>query len=155
MNDYALVTEWSFAAPLQTVWDALCRSEDWPAWWRFVKQVQIVRPGGTGDLPDVRRYRMKTLLPYELGFVLTTTVFDPPHRIEAEVSGDLQGHGACLFFCDGQHTRVRIDWRVRTCKPWMNWLAPVVRPVFIWNHQKVMQAGGAALARRLEAAPEK
>jgi len=44
---------------------------------------------------------------------------------------------------------VRYDWCVRTNRAWMNALAPLLRPVFQWNHDAVMREGGAALARRL------
>ncbi len=46
-------------------------------------------------------------------------------------------------------TRVTYDWHVRTTKPWMNLLAPLARPAFSWNHNKLMTEGGKALAGRL------
>jgi hypothetical protein len=46
---------------------------------------------------------------------------------------------------------VRYDWWVHTNRTWMNALAPLLRPVFQWNHGAVMREGGAALARRLDA----
>jgi hypothetical protein len=46
-------------------------------------------------------------------------------------------------------TRVTYDWRVRTNKAWMNWMAPIARPAFSWNHDKIMTEGGQALAARL------
>ena len=46
-------------------------------------------------------------------------------------------------------TRVTYDWRVWTTKPWMNLIAPIARPVFQWNHFKLMTEGGQALAARL------
>jgi hypothetical protein len=33
----------------------------------------------------------------------------------------------------------------------MNWLGPLARPAFAWNHDVVMHAGGEGLARRLGA----
>ena len=41
------------------------------------------------------------------------------------------------------------EWRVRTTRRWMNVLAPIARPVFRWNHDRLMRAGGRGLARRL------
>jgi len=35
----------------------------------------------------------------------------------------------------------------------MRRLLPVLRPVFAWNHDKVMQAGDAGLRRHLAARP--
>jgi hypothetical protein len=33
----------------------------------------------------------------------------------------------------------------------MNWLAPLARPLFRWNHDAVMRAGGRGLAQLLNA----
>jgi hypothetical protein len=44
---------------------------------------------------------------------------------------------------------VVFDWRVRTTRAWMNLLGPIARPAFIWNHDRLMAAGGAGLAREL------
>jgi hypothetical protein len=44
---------------------------------------------------------------------------------------------------------VRYDWKVETTKAWMNFLAPVARPFFSWNHDVVMGWGGEGVARQL------
>jgi hypothetical protein len=41
------------------------------------------------------------------------------------------------------------EWDVRTARAWMNWLAPVARPAFAWNHDAVMRQGAEGLARLL------
>jgi len=41
------------------------------------------------------------------------------------------------------------DWRVRTTKRWMNLASPIARPIFKWNHDRVMRWGGEGLARHL------
>jgi hypothetical protein len=38
---------------------------------------------------------------------------------------------------------------VTTGKRWMNALAPLLAPVFAWNHDQVMAEGGRGLARHL------
>jgi len=40
-------------------------------------------------------------------------------------------------------------WRVRTAKSWMNFLAPIAKPFFKWNHDVIMNWGGEGLAQRL------
>jgi hypothetical protein len=44
---------------------------------------------------------------------------------------------------------VRYEWVVTTGKRWMTALAPLLAPVFRWNHDQVMAAGGRGLARHL------
>jgi hypothetical protein len=45
---------------------------------------------------------------------------------------------------------VLYEWSVHTTKRWMNFLGPVARPVFEYNHNVVMRWGGEGLARRLD-----
>ena len=40
---------------------------------------------------------------------------------------------------------------VEVTKPWQRALAPLLRPVFAWNHNTVMGWGQGGLARRLAA----
>ena len=48
---------------------------------------------------------------------------------------------------------MRYIWEVDTAKRWMNALAPLLRPLFVWNHHAIMRAGEAGLRRHLEATP--
>ena len=43
-------------------------------------------------------------------------------------------------------TAVLYEWNVATTKPWMNRLAPLLRPAFEWNHDWVMARGGEGMA---------
>ena len=74
----------------------------------------------------------------------------PPSKLEAEATGELEGTGRWTLTSADGGTLVRYDWDVRTTKRWMNLLAPVARPVFNWNHRELMRAGGESLARRLD-----
>ena len=38
------------------------------------------------------------------------------------------------------------EWNVHTSKRWMNAMAPLLRPVFEWNHNWVMRNGGTGIA---------
>jgi len=69
--------------------------------------------------------------------------------MEGIATGDLNGTGSWkLENLDGS-TRVTYLWIVSTEKTWMNLLAPLLAPVFAWNHDQVMLAGGKGLARHL------
>ena len=59
------------------------------------------------------------------------------------------GIGSWRLYEDDGATAVLFEWRVHTTRWWMNALAPVARPVFRWNHDRLMRAGGRGLARRL------
>ena len=149
MSDYEFVTRWSVRAPVEAVWALIAKAEDWPSWWQGVEKVELLSPGGNGQVGSLRRFTWKSRLPYRLTFNMRTTLFEPPARLEGLAEGELQGSGAWRLTADGEWTRVRYDWRVATNKAWMNLLAPIARPLFAWNHDVVMGWGAEGLARRL------
>ena len=54
---------------------------------------------------------------------------------------------------DGSGTRVRYTWTLSLHTRWMHLVAPLMAPVFRWNHEGVMRSGGQGLARHLAARP--
>ena len=146
---YAFITVWSFRAPIDAVWDVISRPDEWPSWWRGVESVDLVDPGGADGLGSVRRFTWKSRLPYRLVLEMRNTHVERPHRLEGRATGELEGVGRWDLRREGEWTTVRYEWRVRTTKAWMNLLAPLARPFFVWNHDLVMAWGGEGLARRL------
>ena len=149
MAEYKFITIWRLEAPQAQVWDLIFHSEDWPAWWRGVEKVERVKDGDAKYVGAIHRYTWKSKLPYRLIFEMETTRVEPINVIEGRAIGELQGTGRWQFSNDGQVTSARYDWKVQTTKAWMNYLAPIARPVFSWNHDVVMGWGGAGLAKRL------
>src|SRR5262245_39082494 len=136
---YEFTTKWEIPAPQMEVWKVLNAPEQWPAWWRGVEQVELLRPGydelGRGA---VRRYTWKSRLPYRLSFVMETTNIEPCDRIEGQATGELEGTGTWQLSHAAGVTHVQYDWNVNVNKKWMGWLAPIARPLFEWNHDVVM-----------------
>jgi hypothetical protein len=64
--------------------------------------------------------------------------------------GDLDGRGEWRFRQDGEWVVATYDWTVLAAKPWMAVLAPLLKPVFAWNHRWAMQRGFEGLERELE-----
>ncbi|HJU24330.1 MAG TPA: SRPBCC family protein [Casimicrobiaceae bacterium] len=146
---YRLVTEWRIDAPLDMIFDALSTPADWPMWWRYVDRVEAIAPGDPRGIGAVRRYTWSSRLPYRLTFDMTTTLSERPHAIEGKASGELKGIGCWRLASDGDVSCVRYTWIVDTGKRWMNVAAPLLAPLFAWNHDQVMKAGGEGLARHL------
>ena len=82
----------------------------------------------------------KSLLPYRVEFEVTTTRVERPHLLEGQAVGELEGIGRWRLYEQDGVTAVLYEWNVATTKPWMNRLAPLLRPVFEWNHDWVMAA---------------
>jgi uncharacterized protein YndB with AHSA1/START domain len=154
MADYEFITIWRFKAPQEKVWDLIFHSEDWPKWWRGVEKVEKLKDGDANHVGAIHRYTWKSKLPYRLIFEMETTRVDPISVIEGRAIGELQGQGKWQLSSEGNgddtFTTVRYDWKVETTKAWMNYLAPIARPFFSWNHNVVMDWGAEGLSKRLE-----
>ncbi|MGE5169992.1 MAG: SRPBCC family protein [Rudaea sp.] len=146
---FVLVTEWVLTAPAERIWDALTAPDEWPRWWRYVERVDLVQRGDRDGIGAVHRYTWTSRLPYRLTFDMTTRTLAPPHAIEGVASGDLEGVGRWSLSARRRAVHVCYDWRVTPGKPWMRRLAPLFAPVFAWNHDQVMAAGGRGLAHHL------
>ena len=150
MSDYEFVTIWRFDAPLAPVWDLIKNSENWSEWWKGIIRVVELKKGDADGVGAIHRSTWKSALPYTLEFDSEIMRIEPLKLIEARAFGELEGTGLWQFTVESaQLTRVQYDWRVKTTKAWMNFLAPIARPFFRWNHDYIMNAGGAGLARKL------
>lgn len=148
---YHLVTRWQLNAPLEAVWDAIYNTEGWPSWWKGVVCVETLDRGDANGLGARQRYIWKSTLPYRLTFVTLVTRVEPLHLLAGWVEGELEGSGCWSFSQEAGLTTVRFDWQVRTTQWWMNVLSPFAKPLFRWNHDAIMRAGGKGLARHLHA----
>jgi uncharacterized protein YndB with AHSA1/START domain len=146
---FELVSDWHLAAPIDRVWQALHAAEEWPRWWPYVRRVTLLKPGTADGLCAVRRFEWGSRLPYGLAFDVEVTELERPHRMRGRARGELDGEGLWELRPEGGGTHVRYTWRVEVTRPWMRALAPMLAPVFRWNHNGVMRAGGEGLARHL------
>jgi hypothetical protein len=149
-QQFDLVTNWHFDAPLDRVWAELNAPEDWPSWWRAVERVEVLAEGDADGLGAVRRLTWRTALPYRLTFDMTATRIQPMTILEGRASGELDGVGLWTLTSSGSGTDVRYDWLIEVTKPWMRALAPVLKPAFQWNHDVVMAWGYEGLRERLQ-----
>ena len=147
---YRFLTTWMLDAARDRVWEEIHAVERWPEWWRGVEVVQKLEHGDADGIGSVYRHRWRSRLPYTVGFDMKTTRAERPHVLEGEASGELEGLGRWRLYED-EVTTVTYEWVVRTSRPWMNAVAPVGRPVFVWSHNVVMRWGGECLAQRLGA----
>ncbi|MEQ6290683.1 SRPBCC family protein [Vogesella sp. GCM10023246] len=149
MAEYRFCTLWRFDAPLEAVWDIIYDVRSWPQWWRGVEEVLELAPGDGMGVGARQRYVWKGALPYRLCFDMHITAVQPLALLEGWASGEVEGVGRWQFRREGDATLVCYDWQVRTTRGWMNWLAPVARPLFEWNHDYLMEAGRRGLGLQL------
>lgn len=154
MAEIKLITEWRIAAPLAEVYDAITLCLEWPHWWRGGEKVERLVSGNADGTGSVYRFTWRGRIPYRLTFDMRVTRVVPFSLIEGQASGEVQGTGQWHFFHGNGMTVVRYEWHVRLNRWWMNYIAPIARPLFVWNHHQVMRQGAEGLARWLHAGLE-
>ncbi|MFJ1810396.1 MULTISPECIES: SRPBCC family protein [unclassified Streptomyces] len=142
---YRFRSLWALPAPPARVYDALERVEEYPRWWRQVREVNRV-DGATGVI------RIRALLPYDMTFTAREVRRDAAAGIlESAFSGDIDGWARWTVTADGSGTLARYDQVVQVGKPLLRVLAVPGRPLFRLNHRLMMRAGRRGLAAYLQA----
>ncbi|KAB1150698.1 polyketide cyclase [Streptomyces luteolifulvus] len=142
---YRFRSRWALAAPPGAVYDALERAEDYPRWWRQVREVR--RAGDT-----VGVIRVRALLPYDLTFTAREVRRDRAAGVlEIALSGDLDGRVRWTITGGGGGTLARYEQVVDVNKPLLRLFAVPGRPVFRANHWLMMRSGRRGLVKYLEA----
>lgn len=154
MPSFHFDTTWHLDAPIAAVFGALTDSLTWPEWWPGLVEVQPLKAGNECGIGRTQRFVWKSRLGYYLRFDIRITSVCEPCLIEGMASGDVAGVGSWQLEGNGQVTRVRYLWQVRTVRPWMGFLAWVARPLVVWNHHAMMRAGAAGLANYLRRVPQ-
>ena len=149
MTRYRFQTTWLLESPVEPVWDAVYDTSAWPSWWPGVSRVDELVPRGADGVGGISMFTFRSVLPYDLVFEMRSVRVDRHHLMEGVASGELAGTGRWRFFHEAGTTAVVYEWDVRTTERWMNLLAPVARPAFAWNHDRVMRGGARGLAALL------
>ena len=143
MARYRLTTTWVLGTGREQVFAVVRDFERWPEWWPGVEEVRLEGD----DMEQVWRSR----LPYAVRFRAVVDAIEPPELIVGRVEGALRGTGRCRLTEVDEGTLVEFELAVETTEAWMNLVAPLARPVFVWNHDALMRRGGEGIARRLAA----
>lgn len=152
---YEFITVWNFDAPIEAVWEVIKHSETWHEWWRGVLRVEELKAGDAEGIGKIVRSTWKSALPYHLIFDSEIVRIEHLKLIESRAFGELEGVGLWQFYAENENkTRVQYDWRVRTTKSWMNFIAPLAKPFFRWNHDVIMNWGEESLKKKLAASGE-
>ena len=149
-NDFVFVDRWFFPHPIDRVWPYIMNAPDYPTWWGEVYDrvtpLNDLPPDRVGSRSEVVAHGK---LPYRLRFVAEVVEVAPPRALRLTAEGDLTGSGAWSLEKRDSGTAVTFEWRVRADKALVRLFAPLVKPLFEWNHRWTMQKGEAALRRLL------
>ena len=142
---YEFHTEWQLQAPVAEVYDVLADVENYPQWW---PQVQAARriDATSGEL------RCRSMLPYELVFVMRREVEDPTAGVlRASLTGDLVGSSQWTISGNGDGTLAVFDEEVAVGHGAVHLASRFVRPLLRLNHDHMMRSGERGLRTHLGA----
>jgi len=146
-NTFRFDEEWTIpgAAP-EEVYDVLCRGELLPKWWKGVYLEAVpFEPGSEPRIGNRLRAKARGFLPYRLNFVLELTELIPNRVVAVKVVGDFDGRWRAALSPKNGGTHVDLTWETELTRPWMKVMAPLLRPVFAWNHYWTTPRGEAGL----------
>lgn len=150
---FDLVSHWRLDAPVPQVWRAITETEHWPRWWPGVVGVRKLRRGDGTGVGLLQEITFRTGLGYRLHLQLEVTEVLKGERLRARAGGTLAGEGIWLLHQAlpeaGGHTDVTFVWRVTPPPGILRWTAPLLAPLFRWNHKRVMRAGRLGLTKYL------
>jgi uncharacterized protein YndB with AHSA1/START domain len=146
---FHVMTHWSFAAPVGSVWTELTRPEAWPQWWKGISDVRLLEQGDSSGTGAYRRITWKGVLPSRITFNMRTVKVQPRALIESMVDGELMGMGRWQLTRSGTGTHVQHDWIVNLPVQRTPLLRPIAGLLFKFNYRALMAAGRKGLQRRL------
>jgi uncharacterized protein YndB with AHSA1/START domain len=146
---FELTTRWRIPADRDRVFAAIAEPAEWPEWWPGVISTHEDDPGDENGIGRSGEIVWRAPFGYRVRFEMTARRIEAPRLLEASAAGDLTGVGTWVFDADGDATDVAFTWRVDADKPLMRAAAPVVRRILVWNHDRLMRAGEAALVQHL------
>ena len=136
----------------QQVWDVLSDAKLLPLWWGDVyKEIKPLDEKGKGVVGARAAARARGALPYELNFIIEAAELEPGRLVVVKTFGDFDGLWRAELSPAGRGTHVDLTWQVTVERPILKLLAPLLRPVFAWNHRWTTPRGEAGLRRYLAA----
>lgn len=136
--EYHLVTRLRVDRPPGRVWQTLIEVGDWSKWWKWLREVELLAEGDEDGLGSRFRQRVSSPLLYGFDWETQITRVEKPSVIELDSFGDLHGRGQFLLKPVEEGTELVFTWLVVTRKWWMNVVAPLARPLFVWSHDRLM-----------------
>ncbi|MFJ4471252.1 SRPBCC family protein [Streptomyces sp. NPDC089424] len=145
---YRFRSLWHLPAAPAAVYAVLERPEDYPRWWRQVREVRRT-DGATGVI------RIRSLLPYDLTFAAREVRRDPGAGVlEVAMTGDVEGWARWTVLPAGSGCLARYDQVVDVNKALLRRLAVPGRPLFRVNHRLMMRSGRRGLLAYLGPGPQ-
>jgi ribosome-associated toxin RatA of RatAB toxin-antitoxin module len=141
---YVFATTWRFEHDADAVYGALADVAEYPSWWPQVRAARRLEEG-VGEL------RCRSLLPYDLTFVMRRDVEDAEQRVlAARLEGDLNGTSRWTVTPGDTGCTAVFDEDVEVGSGMLRAAGRIARPALRFNHDLMMRAGHKGLRAWLD-----
>ena len=142
-KNYNFKNIWIVSGNLKDAEAAILDMYSWSKWWEGLIDATITNPD-VNVIGTKITAKWKSTFGYQLKTQLTITGYKPGEMIIFNSEGDLRGEGSWSFKAlSDTETSMEIIWNVATQKAWMNLFGPLLKPAFIYAHNKLMNEGEA------------
>ena len=147
---FKFVSRWELSSGREQVWDALVDFNNWPIWWPGLQKVVETIHGDSNGIGQKATAVWRGPVGYSLKMAIEAVERVHPDYLRGVASGDVVGEGTWhLGTTEDNWTSIEFDWDVRANRKWMEFLAPVARPLFVSSHDHVMKEGAEGIATHL------
>jgi hypothetical protein len=138
------VRRYVFEAPVETVWAGIGRVGEYRTWWPWLADFT-----GTGLMAgDCWSMAVHPPAPYRLRVRVALVAVVAPHRIDAEISGDVIGTAGLVLTPVAASCELVIDSALTARRRWVRFLCTVVPGLAARSHRAVLDAGARQFAAR-------
>ena len=148
-NQYRFNRSWEIDAPLELIWNELINYKKWPAWCGGLERIEQLDQFDHLQKGNNIRSIWKGFLPYSITFDAVIKDFIQYSFLSFNVTGDLYGEGICYFLSSHDNTTINFIWNVSPTKLWMKMSSPFARPVFIENHNHILEQAITGFTRMI------
>jgi hypothetical protein len=142
-DHYLFRSTWQIDAAPDAVYTTLANVAAYPSWWPQVHAATQF-DDFSGEL------RCRSLLPYDLVFVIRREIEDADRRIlRATLDGDLAGTSQWEITPDGTGTLAVFDEDVVVRKTLIRLVGQIARPALRYNHDRMMRGGERGVRQHL------
>ncbi len=138
-NRYCFNNCWTILSPVPRVWDGLTRLDQWPVWFNGLENIHPCGPIASLQRGQAIELMIRGHLPYSLKFEIIVNDFIACSFVSFTVTGDLNGEGFCQLMASVSGSTVHFTWNVSPARLWMKMGASFARPVFIKNHDQIVE----------------
>jgi hypothetical protein len=125
-----------FGADVEEVWHNMGRVEEFPDWWRWLRDFDV--QGSGLESGGVLSGLVVPPIPYRFRVSIHMWDVQPNQSIRASLSGDLTGPAAVDLRPVEAGCELTIRWDVEMRKPSMRSAARFCRPLLVWGHDQVI-----------------